>query len=112
MRQRSSRRRPAARAAFTLLEVLLASAIGLLILYGVYLAINIQLRYAESGRAQVEQATLARSLVARISGDITPSVGQPDPSRYRPGGQAGGQSGGSGAAPSGSPSTSPSSSTT
>src|SRR5436190_24364345 len=72
-----------ARRGFTLLEVLLASSLGLLILYGLYLAIDLQLRFAESGRSAVEQATLARSLLSRISADVAPCVGLVDPSRYR-----------------------------
>src|SRR6266540_1778072 len=75
------------RAAFTLLELVLALGIGLLILYALYLAISVQLRFAESGRAAVEQATLARSLTARIASDIAPSVGTPEPGRYRAYGQ-------------------------
>jgi len=63
--------------------VTLASAIGLMIMYGLYLAISVQLKFAEAGRYAVEQATLARSLTARIANDITPSIGMPDPSRFR-----------------------------
>jgi prepilin-type N-terminal cleavage/methylation domain-containing protein len=71
------------RRAFTLMEVLLASAIGLIVLTGVYLAIDTQLKFAEEGRDLIEEATLARSLTARITSDLTPCVGQPDPGRYR-----------------------------
>ena len=91
---RQVRNLPPRRAAFTLLELVLALGIGLLILYALYLAISVQLRFAESGRAAVEQATLARSLTARIASDIAPSVGTPDPGRYHSSGQ--GQSGASG----------------
>src|SRR5262245_27568925 len=86
--------KPVPRAAFTLLELVLALGIGLLILYALYLAISVQLRFAESGRAAVEQATLARSLTARIASDIAPSVGTPDPGRYHSSSQS--QSGASG----------------
>src|SRR6476659_5211869 len=77
IRGRSNRR------GFTLMEVLLSSAIGLFILYGLYLAIDMNLRFTESGRMVVEQGTLTRSLTARISADLTPCVGLPDPSRYK-----------------------------
>src|SRR6185312_10041374 len=76
-RTRTSRR------GFTLLEVLLASAIGLLILYSLYQAIDLHLRFAEAGRTVVEESTLARSVLSRISADIAPCVGLVDPSRYR-----------------------------
>ncbi|MBI1917873.1 MAG: hypothetical protein HYS12_24525 [Planctomycetes bacterium] len=104
--------RACVRPAFTLLEVTLASAIGLLIMYGLYLAISVQLKFAEAGRYAVEQATLARSLTARIANDITPSVGMPDPSRFRQSSQSGqsGQSGAGGTTPS-SGSTTPSTTT-
>ncbi len=100
------------RPAFTLLEVTLASAIGLMIMYGLYLAISVQLKFAEAGRYAVEQATLARSLTARIANDITPSIGMPDPSRFRQSSQGGqsGQSGAGGTTPT-SGSTTPSSTT-
>jgi prepilin-type N-terminal cleavage/methylation domain-containing protein len=75
--------RRAARRGFTLLEVLLASAIAGTILYGLYLAIDVHLRFADAGRNTVEEATLARSLMARIASDVTPCVGQPDPGRFR-----------------------------
>ena len=71
------------RGGFTFLEVILATAIGLLILVGVYQAIKTQLKVAESGRDAIERATLARSLMARISSDVAPCVGLPDPARYR-----------------------------
>src|SRR5947209_14198160 len=90
-------RRPG-RAGFTLMEVTLASAIGLLIMYGLYVAISVQLKFTDAGRHVVEQATLARSLTARIAADITPCVGQPDPARYQ---QQQGQSGASGSGQSG-----------
>ena len=93
MRAPTGRRR---RAAFTLLEVMLASVMALLIMYGLYLAINTQLKFADSGRSEVEAATLARSLVARIHGDVMPGVGQPDPSRYLAQGNGQNQSGGAG----------------
>ncbi len=79
--QRTTRRR--GRAGFTLLEMVLASAIGLLIMGALYYAISIQLQFAESSRRVVDEATLARSLAARIARDVAPSVGLPDPGRFR-----------------------------
>jgi prepilin-type N-terminal cleavage/methylation domain-containing protein len=90
--------RQRARGGFTLLEILLASVIGGLILYGLYLAIDVQLRFADAGRNAVEQSTLARSLMARISSDVAPCVGLADPGRYTQARGQGQQTGG-GAAP-------------
>lgn len=71
------------RRGFTLLEVLLALAIGMLILFAVYSAIDTQFKFAENGRETITQATLARSLTARLSSDLTPCIGIPDPARLR-----------------------------
>src|SRR5262245_42423783 len=78
-----TRQRHSIRRGFTLMEVLLASAIAGLVLYAVYTAIDTQMRFAAEGRAIVEEATLARSLMARISADVQPCVGLADPSRYK-----------------------------
>src|SRR3954454_8013063 len=69
-----SDRRPRGRAGFTLLEVLLSSAIGVLLLSGLYVAVNVQLRHAQAGRDLVERGTLARGLLARIANDISPTL--------------------------------------
>jgi prepilin-type N-terminal cleavage/methylation domain-containing protein len=63
------------RSAFTLLEVLLASAIGVLLLGALYVAMDLQLRHAEAGREVVESATVARALLDRIGNDIALSLG-------------------------------------
>jgi prepilin-type N-terminal cleavage/methylation domain-containing protein len=89
---------PAARPAFTLLEMLLATAIAVLLLGALYVAMDLQLRQAENSREVIEQSTLARSLLNRMASDIAPSVGMADPSRYQ---QQGGQSGGGGSGASG-----------
>jgi len=71
------------RAGFTLLEVLLASAISALILTGLYMAIRSQVELAEVGRSAVERAVVARSVLLRLTQDVAPSVGLPDPGRFR-----------------------------
>ena len=91
------------RRGYTLLEVLLAMAIAVLLLGGLYTAMNIQLHHAESGREVVQQATLARALLSRIRQDIAAATNLPDASRYRlqstqNNSQGGGGSGQSGAA--------------
>jgi prepilin-type N-terminal cleavage/methylation domain-containing protein len=62
------------RSGFTLLEVLLASAIALLLMAGLYVAMEVQLRQAQEARAVVDEATVVRSVVNRISTDLTPSL--------------------------------------
>jgi prepilin-type N-terminal cleavage/methylation domain-containing protein len=64
-----------ARQAFTLLEVLLASAIGVLLMAALYVAMDVQLRHAQAGRDLVEQSLLVRALLARMANDIRPSLG-------------------------------------
>jgi prepilin-type N-terminal cleavage/methylation domain-containing protein len=65
---------PAHRPAFTLLEVMLAMAIGVFLLAALYVAVDVQLRHAQIGREIVEQSTLARALLTRMGNDISPSV--------------------------------------
>jgi prepilin-type N-terminal cleavage/methylation domain-containing protein len=91
------------RTGFTLLEVLLAAAIGVLLMAGLYTALNLALSHAQAGRDKVEQSTVARSLFRRINSDV-----QTELAAYRPspsasgggmgGGGAGGASGATGAA--------------
>lgn len=77
------RRRARTRPGFTLLEMILAAAIAVLLLGALYVAMDLQLRQAETARDLVEQATLSRRLLRTIANDITPSIGLADPSRYR-----------------------------
>jgi prepilin-type N-terminal cleavage/methylation domain-containing protein len=86
---------PTARRAFTLLEVLLATAIGVILLAALYAAVDIQYKHAQAARDVVEQSTLARALLARMGNDIACSAGPADPSRFRTStqGSASGQSG-------------------
>src|SRR5207249_7423270 len=51
LRQRRNRRR-----GFTLLEVLLAAAIGVLLLAALYIAMEVQLNHARAGREAVEHS--------------------------------------------------------
>ncbi len=69
------------RSAFTLLEVLLAMAIGLLLLSAVYVTMEMQLRHVRTGREQVEQSVLVRALLTRMGNDITTSLGPVPPVR-------------------------------
>jgi hypothetical protein len=78
------------RPAYTLLEVLVASAVGVLLMGALYMAISVQLRHAQIGRDLLEQSLLSRALLARMDKDIRLSLGPPLPA-------ASGSSGGGGA---------------
>jgi type II secretory pathway pseudopilin PulG len=90
------------RPGYTLLEVLLAMAMAILLLAAVYSAIGYQIRHAQAGRDLIDQATLARSLIDRISNDVLAAAALSDPGRYRTqqqkqsGSGSGGGAGGSG----------------
>jgi prepilin-type N-terminal cleavage/methylation domain-containing protein len=92
-----------ARLGFTLLEVMLAMAIGILLLGGLYVAMNVQLRYAQAGRDVVEQSKLVRGILARMSNDIVQSLGPASSTAAASGSSgAGTAAGASGAGTSGS----------
>jgi len=55
------------RQGFTLLEVLLAAAIGVLLMRLYYVAMQVQLDHAQAGRDAVEQSLLVRALLRRMS---------------------------------------------
>jgi prepilin-type N-terminal cleavage/methylation domain-containing protein len=81
------------RPGFTLLEVLLAAAIGVLLMAGLYTALNLTLSHAQAGRDKVEQATIARSLFNRMSIDVLTELA---PYQSPPAGSGGGGMGGGG----------------
>lgn len=59
------------RLGYTLLEMLLATAITVLLMSALYVAMDTQLRLADAGRERVEQGTAARNILQRMSLDIT-----------------------------------------
>jgi prepilin-type N-terminal cleavage/methylation domain-containing protein len=63
--------RSAIRPGFTLLEVILASAIALLLMWGLYVGMDVQLRQTDEGRTIVNQADLARNLLTRMSAELS-----------------------------------------
>lgn len=67
------------RRGFTLLEVLLATAIGVLLMAGLYVAVEIQLRSTQAARDLTERGQLARALLTRMTSDITLSLAPPLP---------------------------------
>ena len=60
--------------AFTLLEVLLASALTTLLLVSVYQAVDIYLKAQTSGREQMARNQLARAIFKQMQGDIKSTV--------------------------------------
>ena len=69
-----TRSRPVRRRGFTLLEVLLASALAVILMAALYVALDVQLRLADAGRESIEQATLTRAIVQRFENDLAGSV--------------------------------------
>ena len=59
------------RAAFTLLEMVLAMAIGVLLMLGLYFALDIFFKVTDSGRTNIDQAQVTRAVCAQITADIT-----------------------------------------
>src|SRR4051812_9336357 len=70
IQRRSTKADGEGRPAFTLLEVMLAMAIGVVLLGALYVAINVQIRHAQSARVTVEESTLVRALFSRMAQDI------------------------------------------
>src|SRR5947209_8813225 len=98
-----TRRSQSRRGGFTLLEVLLASALAVILMAALYVALDVQLRLAEAGRQSIEQATLTRAVVQRLENDLSSGVGPVAPpidnSAKNTGAQSGSGTGGaSGAA--------------
>ncbi len=83
----SSSRRSAHRQGYTLLEMLLASAIAVLLLGALYVAIDVQLRQMQASREIVEQANITRAVVQRLGNDLIPAL-TPASSRATPGSSA------------------------
>jgi type II secretory pathway pseudopilin PulG len=71
------------RSAFTILEILMALAIGVMLLGALYIAVSMQMRSAQVGRQMMQQNTLVRSLFSRIDNDLNATVNQTDPARWR-----------------------------
>ena len=65
----------ARRGGFTLLEVLLASALAIILMAALYVALDVQLRLAAAGRESIEQATLTRAIITRLETDLASGLG-------------------------------------
>src|SRR5262245_18767668 len=84
--QKSREKAARNRRGFTLLEVLLAAAIGVLLMAALYVAMEVQLDHARAGREAVEQSLLVRALLRRMSNDIAPGLGPSLPNTSSAGG--------------------------
>jgi prepilin-type N-terminal cleavage/methylation domain-containing protein len=75
------------RRAFTLLEMLLALAIGVMLLTAVYFALDIYIQSTQAGRQQVDQAAISRAVVKKIQHDISANLIAlpPPPTPTKPG---------------------------
>lgn len=67
------------RSGFTLLEVLLASAIAILLLAALYVAFDVVLRQADGGREAVARGDLTRAVVNRMTIDLSCCIGPMPP---------------------------------
>ena len=70
---------------FTLIEFLVSVAICMILMAGLYFAVDIQTRSTKVGRAVVEEAMLARSVLDLVARDIEPAVTITQPFRFRKG---------------------------
>ena len=77
------RRQRRGQSGFTLVELVLATTIAMLLLGALYVAVDMQLRFAQNSRDLVEESTLARAILARIDSDASQVVGLSDPGRFR-----------------------------
>lgn len=75
--------RRATRPGYTLIEVLVALAIGAFILLALYYAINTHLSLTAAGRQAISSSTLTRSVFTRLSLDISATITVVDPNRYK-----------------------------
>lgn len=62
------------RSAYTLLEVIVASALALILMGALYVALDVQLRLANAGRDALDEAILTRALVQRIENDLNAAL--------------------------------------
>ena len=91
-RKRMTRPHTIRRPGFTLLEVLLASALAVVLMAALYVALDVQLRLAAAGRESLDETTLTRAIVHRLETDLSSVMGPVAP----PTGNSGGMGGGSG----------------
>jgi prepilin-type N-terminal cleavage/methylation domain-containing protein len=84
------------RPGFTLLEMLLATMIGVLLMGALYVAIDVQLRHAQAGRDVIEESLLVRAVLTHMADDIKASVAAQPPALPASSGSSGGMASGAG----------------
>jgi hypothetical protein len=67
------------RGGFPLLAVLLASALAVILMAALYVALEVQLKLADAGREAIEQATVSRAIVQRLEADLANCLGPAAP---------------------------------
>jgi prepilin-type N-terminal cleavage/methylation domain-containing protein len=66
-----TQRRQARRPGFTLLEMVLAMAIGVVLMLGLYITLDMFFKSAESGRTNIDQAQVTQAVCKKFTADIT-----------------------------------------
>jgi prepilin-type N-terminal cleavage/methylation domain-containing protein len=94
-------RKVGSRGGFTLLEVLLASAIGVMLLAGLYVAVDVQLHQMHLARRTGELSVLADQLLSKIARDLSGQLAPVLPAATASSSTAGGSTSSSGSSTSG-----------
>lgn len=68
-----------ARSAFSLLEMVLALALGMVLLLALYLFLNTSLYHSQAGRDVLAEGTIVRNIMTKINSDISGQLGPVDP---------------------------------
>ena len=67
------------RLGFSLLEMVIALALGMVLLLGLYMTLSVTVNHTQIGREVMSDGAAARSVMARINSDIISQVGPIDP---------------------------------
>jgi len=78
-------KRPNPRGGFTLIELLLSVAICMVLLGGLYFAVDIQVKTTRTGREVVDEAMLARAVLELIARDVESTITLNHPFKFRKG---------------------------